>query len=134
MIPFLKFTKCTSSKWKFSRTVADLTLSPGSPTFWTFCWHCLSQENSDRGKHFSAGECPRSQPQLKYPGKWEGQAGSHAARGTETWNSRKNKGPMGSRAARWEERPEEGGERGPAGIVPHPTCGRVPQHCCMLHN
>lgn len=32
----------------------------------------------------AAGECPRFQPQLKDPGKWEGEAGSHAARGTET--------------------------------------------------
>ena len=56
---------------------------------------------------------PQIQPQLKYPGKWEGQAGSQAARGTETWNSEKNKGPVGSQAARWEEeREEEGGEKG----------------------
>lgn len=51
----------------------------------------------------------------------------------------KNKGPVGSQAARWEEKRErreegsgEGGESGPAGTVPHPPRGRAPQHCCMV--
>ena len=138
MIPFLKFTKCTSSKWKFSRTVADLTSSLASPAFWTFCWHCLSYENSEESISVQVSAPDPASAEVPWevggPG-W--QSGSKRNRDLEFSEEQGTCGQSGCQVGGGEggggrREGGRGGESSPAGTVSHLTCGRAPQHRCIV--